>query len=320
MRRRDILTGSFALLLLTGGQALAESSRTWRVAYITAGTAQRTDALDVFRRNLRSLGYEDGKNLIVDVREANGNYALLPDLVREVVSSKPDVIVAVATPAIAAAQKATSSIPIVMAPATDPIGSGFVKSFAHPGGNITGVANMVGDLTAKTLDFLHLVLPDVKKVGVLTSNNPTHPPLFEAAKRGAEAFGMSAERFLAERPEDVEAAFKAMRSANCEAVYVLGDPVRSIIPEMAIKFGLPAIYQIDYYVEIGGLMSYGPDFSAMYLRAAHYVDRILKGNDPAEMPVEQPSTFRFMINLRTANVLGLTVPESVLLQADSIIE
>jgi ABC-type uncharacterized transport system substrate-binding protein len=320
MRRRDILTGSFALLLLTGGQALAESSRTWRVAYITAGTAQRTDALDVFRRNLRSLGYEDGKNLIVDVREANGNYALLPDLVREVVSSKPDVIVAVATPAIAAAQKATSSIPIVMAPATDPIGSGFVKSFAHPGGNITGVANMVGDLTAKTLDFLHLVLPDVKKVGVLTSNNPTHPPLFEAAKRGAEAFGMSAERFLAERPEDVEAAFKAMRSANCEAVYVLGDPVRSIIPEMAIKFGLPAIYQIDYYVQIGGLMSYGPDFSAMYLRAAHYVDRILKGNDPAEMPVEQPSTFRFMINLRTANVLGLTVPESVLLQADSIIE
>jgi putative ABC transport system substrate-binding protein len=319
--RRDVLTCSFALLLLTGGHAVAEPFRTWRVAYITAGTAQRGhDALDVFRRSLRNLGYEDGKNLIVDVREANGNYALLPDLVREAVSSKPDVIVAVATPAIAAAQKTTSSIPIVMAPATDPIGSGFVKSFAHPGGNITGVANMVGDLTAKTLDFLHLVLPGVRKVGVLTSNNPTHPPLFEAAKRGAETFGMSAERFVAERPEDVEAAFKAMRSVNCEAVYVLGDPVRPVIPEMAIKFGLPAIYQIDYYVQIGGLMSYGPDFSAMFVRAAHYVDRILKGSDPAEMPVEQPATFRFMINLRTANVLGLAVPESVLLQADSIVE
>jgi putative tryptophan/tyrosine transport system substrate-binding protein len=320
MRRREVLSGSFAVLLLARDRAVAEPSRIWRVAYITAGIADRSDALDVFRETLRGLGYEAGKNLTIYVREAKGNYSLLPDIVQEAISLKPDVVVAVATPAIAAAQKATSSIPIVMSPATDPIGSGFVKSFAHPGGNITGVVNVGGDLTAKTLDFLHLVLPHATKVGVLTSDNPTHPPLFEAVKRGAETFGISAERFVAEKPDDVEAAFKAMKSADCEAVYVLGDPIRPIIPEIANKFGLPAIYQIDYYVQIGGLMSYGPDFRAMYVRAAHYVDRILKGGNPAEIPVEQPMTFRFLVNLRTAKALGITMPESVLVQADSIIE
>jgi putative ABC transport system substrate-binding protein len=142
----------------------------------------------VFRENLRSLGYEEGKNLTIYVREAKGDYSLLPDILQEVVSLRPDVVVAVATPAITAAQQATSSIPIVMSPATAPIRSGFVKSFARPGGNITGVVNMVGDLTAKTLDFLHRVLPHATKVGVLTSDNPTHPALFEAEKRGAETF------------------------------------------------------------------------------------------------------------------------------------
>jgi putative ABC transport system substrate-binding protein len=320
MTRREVLAGGFAILLPTPARAAAEPSRIWRVAYVTAGIADRSDALDAFRDNLHSLGYQEGKNLTIYVREARGDYSLLPDILQDVVGFKPDVVVAVATPAIAAAQKATSSIPIVMAAVTDPIGSGFVKSFAHPGGNITGVVNMVGDLIAKTLDFLHLVLPRTRKVGVLTSDNPTHPSLFEAARQGAESFGMSAERFIAEKPDDVEAAFRAMKSADCDAVYVLGDPVRPIIPELALKFGLPAIYQIDYYVQIGGLMSYGPDFRMMFVRSAHYVDRILKGGDPADMPIEQPMTFRFLVNLRTARSLGLTMPEAVLLQADSIIE
>jgi putative ABC transport system substrate-binding protein len=207
-----------------------------------------------------------------------------------------------------------------MSPATDPIGSGFIKSFARPGGNITGVANMFGDLTAKTLDFLRLVLPNAGKIGVLTSNNPTHPPLFEVARRSAEAIGISAERFVAETPNDLEIAFKAMKSANCDAVYVLADPPRPTIPELSLKFLLPAIYQVDTYIQMGGLMSYGPDILGMFVRAAYYVDRVIKGTRPAEMPVEQPATFRFMINLRTAKALGLTIPESVLLQADSIVE
>ncbi|WOH48207.1 ABC transporter substrate-binding protein [Bradyrhizobium sp. sBnM-33] len=318
MRRRELLSGSFALLLLARGRAVAEPSRTWRVAYVGSGSAVRS--VPVLRDALRGLGYVDGKNLILEVREAKGNYSTLPDLMREAVSSKPDVIIAEATPAIAAAQKATSTIPIVMSPATDPIGSGFIKSFARPGGNITGVANMFGDLTAKTLDFLHLVLPNAKKIGVLTSNNPTHPPLFEVAKRGAEAIGISAERFVADTPNDLEAAFKAMKFAKCEAVYVLADPPRPAIPELSLKFVLPAIYQVDAYIQMGGLMSYGPDILAMFVKAAYYVDRIIKGANPSEMPVEQPATFRFMINLRTAKALGLTVPELVLLQADSVVE
>jgi putative ABC transport system substrate-binding protein len=317
MLRRHVLLSGFAFLV-TFDEMLAESSRVWRVAYVASGVAGKS--FEALRSALRNLGYQEGKNLILDLREANGDYSLLPDLAREAVSLKPDVIVAVATPAIAAVQKVTSTIPIVMSPATDPVGSGFVRSFAHPGGNITGVANMFGDLTTKTLDILHLVLPQVRKIGVLVSNNPTHLPLFEIAKRGAERIGISAERFIAETPDDLETAFKAMRSANCEAVYVLADPPRYVIPALAVKFSLPVIYQIDTFVQIGGLMSYGPDLLAMNARGAYYVDRILKGGNPADIPVEQPTTFQFIINLRAAKAIGLSVPESVLLQADKVME
>jgi putative ABC transport system substrate-binding protein len=317
MLRRDFLTSGFALFLFKG-PAIAEPSRSWRVAYVSSGRAGMF--VEAFRRALNSLGYEEGKNITIDIREAKGNFSLLPDLVREVVDLKPDVIVAEATPAIAAAQKATSAIPIVMSPATDPVGSGFIKSFAHPGGNITGIANMYGDLTAKSLDLLHLVLPNAKKVAVLTSNNPTHPPLFETAKRGAATIGLTADRFVAATPADLEAAFAAMKSSNCDALYVLADPYRPTIPQLALTFGLPAIYQVDLYVEEGGLMSYGPDALGLFARAAYYVDRIIKGGNAADIPVEQPTTFRFIVNLRTAKALGVTIPETELLQADRIIE
>jgi len=317
MRRREFLAISF-IFFNSLGSALAEPSRVWRVALVSSGAVAETGA--VFRRALQSFGYEEGKNLTIDVREAKGRFALLPDLVKQIVDLKPDVIVAVATPAVAAAQTATSSIPIVMSPATDPIGSGFVKSFAHPGGNITGIANMYGDLTAKTLEILHVVIPTAKKIGVLTSNNPTHPSLFEAAQRGASAIGLSAERFTAADPDNLERAFMEMNSAKCDAVYVLADPYLPAMPAIALKVRLPAIYQVRLYVEDGGLMSYGPDALAMFARAAYYVDRIIKGDNPAEIPVEQPTTFQFVVNLRTAKAIGLTIPESVLLQADKVIE
>jgi putative ABC transport system substrate-binding protein len=316
MRRREFLAISFICFSL--GSALAEPSGVCRVALVSSGAVAETGV--VFRRALQSFGYEEGKNLTIDVREAKGRFALLPDLLKQVVDLKPDVIVAVATPAVAAAQATTSSIPIVMSPATDPIGSGFVKSFAHPGGNITGIASLYGDLTAKTLEFLHVGLPTAKKIGVLTSNNPTHPPLFEAAKRGATAIGLSAERFTAADPDDLERAFMEMKAASCDAVYVLADPYQPTIPAIALKVGLPVIYQVRLYVEEGGLMSYGPDALAMFVRAAYYVNRIIKGDNPGEIPVEQPTTFQFVVNLRTAKALGLTIPESVLLQADKVIE
>jgi putative ABC transport system substrate-binding protein len=315
MKRREFLT---ALLYLMASGA-AEASRPWRVAFVAAGIVG--EEADTLRDSLRRLGYEAGKNLLLEVREARGNFGLLPDIMKELVSQNPDVIVAEATPAIAAAQRATSTIPIVMAPATDPIGSGFVQSFAHPGGNITGLANLYGDQTAKTLDFVHLVLPQAKKVGVLTSKNPTHPALFEAARSGASKIEISAERFIAGTPDELEATFEAIKLANCEAVYVLADPIRPAIPDLALKFGLPVMYQLDWYVaKLGGLMSYGAETLGFFRRAADYVDRILKGGNPAEMPVEQPTTFRFIVNLRTAKMLGLTIPEAVLAQADEVIE
>jgi putative ABC transport system substrate-binding protein len=318
MRRREFLAVGSACLILAGGRARAEPTRTWRVALVTSGSGGLI--LELIRISLASLGYEEGKNLIIDFREANGRYAVLPDLIAELIPLRPDVIIAEATPAIAAAQKATSVIPIVMAPATDPIGCGFVKSFTHPGGNITGVANMFGDLTAKTLDILRLVFPNAKKIGVLISNNPTHPALLDVAKRAAAAIGIVAEGFIARNPEDIEAAFAQMKDAKYEVVYVLADPSRPVLPPIALKFALPTIFQVNSYVSLGGLMSYGPNIPDFFTKAAQYVDRIFKGAKPADLPVEQPTRFEFMVNMRTAKALGLTIPEQVLLMADQVIE
>src|SRR6202035_2199474 len=169
--------------------AKAASAKIWRVALVTSGRG--VEILDIIRSSFKSAGYEEGKNLVVDFRKANGHYGVLPALVDEVIALKPDLIIAEATPAVAAAQKATATIPIIMAPASDPVGSGFVKSFTHPGGNITGVANMFGDATTKTLDIIRQVFPSAKKIGILISNNPTHPAFAEVAERAATAAGLS---------------------------------------------------------------------------------------------------------------------------------
>ena len=179
-----------------------------------------------FREAFKAKGYQEGKDLIIEFREANGHYSLLPNLVAELLALKPDVIIAEATPAIAAAQRAISTIPIIMSPSTDPIGSGFVKSFAKPGGNITGIANMFADLTAKMLDIIRLLFSKVQKIGVLASNNPTHMATFEGAARAAGAIGVSAQRFVAPNPEDLDKAFAGMQAAGCQVVYVLADPIR----------------------------------------------------------------------------------------------
>ena len=315
--RREVLAGGIALCG-TAGHVFGEPSRTQRVALVTSGG--NVAIFEWIRDALRTLGYEEGKNLVIDLRQANGHYADLPKLVAEVIALNPDVIVAEATPAVAAAQKLTSTIPIVMAPSTDPVGSGFVKSFARPGGNITGVANMFDDLTAKTLDIVRLVFPDVKKIGILTSANPTHPPLARLAIQAAGAVGISAESFVALNPEDIEKAFADMKAANCEIVYVLADPSRSTLPPLAIKYGLPAVYQVSSYPKLGALMSYGPDIQSIFVRAAHYVDGILRGGSPADMPIEQPTKFVFVVNLRTAKAMNLIIPERVLLMADEVIE
>jgi putative ABC transport system substrate-binding protein len=201
---------------------------------------------------MTGLGYIEGKNLIVDARAAEGRYDRLPGFAQEIVDLHPDAIVAEATPAIAAAQRATKTIPIVMAPVTDPIGSGFIESFARPGRNITGVANMFGDLTAKSLEILHRVLPNAKTVAVLMSANPTHAKLYDVASNGARMIGLSTLPFVAATPADLERTFTEIKQARCDALYTLADPYRPKIPELAAATQIPAIYQYGYFVEFGG--------------------------------------------------------------------
>lgn len=318
MRRRDFIT-----LLGSGAAswplaARSQQQRIWRVGYLISGPP---DALDSFRRRMTELGYVEGKNLIVEARAAAGHYDRLTGFAKEIADLHPDAIVAEATPAIAAAQRATRAIPIVMAPATDPIGSGFIESFARPGGNITGVANMFGDLTAKSLEILHRVLPDAKMIAVLMSANPTHAELYEVARNGAQTIGMRTAPFVAATPGDLDRVFLEIKQAKCDALYVLADPYRPKIAELAAVNQIPAIYQYSVFVEAaGGLMSYGPNIQAVIAHAADLLDKIFKGAVVAALPVEQPTEFELVLNLKTAKALGLTIPESVVLLADRVIE
>jgi putative ABC transport system substrate-binding protein len=306
-------------------RAQQQTDKVWRVGYLSSvfspsESAEAAVVFEAFRQRMKDLGYIEGKNLIIEARFAEGKWDRLPALASELVSLQCNVIVAIATPAIAAAQRATSTIPIVMSPSTDPVGSGFVKSFSHPGGNITGVANLYGDMTAKSFELLHVVLPEAKKIAVLMSANPTHPPLYERAREAAESLGLSAVRILALTPDDLERAFSDMIREKCDALFVLGDPIRPAIVSLADKFKIPAVYQFSLFVDAGGLASYGANLQAMYSLAATYVDKILKGADPAELPVEQPTRFEFVLNLKTAKSLGVSIPETVILRADRVIE
>lgn len=314
-KRRTLIIGFLAAISF----ARANSMKVWRIALVTSSPGAHI--LDIIRTSLTGLGYEQGKDFVIDFREANGRFGVLPALVDELIALKPDLIIAEATPAVAAVQKATTTIPVIMAPATDPIRSGFVKSFTHPGGNITGVANMFGDSTTKILDIISSTFPNAKKIGVLISNNPTHPPLLELAVRAATTIGISASGFVAQNPEDLDSAFAQMKAADCEAVYVLADPPRPALPAIALKARLPTIFQVSSYVTLyDGLMSYGPNIRSFYTMAADFAARIMKGADPKELPVQQPTTFDFIINLRTARAVGIVIPEKVLLMADQIIE
>jgi ABC-type uncharacterized transport system, periplasmic component len=317
MKRRTFLIG-LGLSLAGAYGSLAQQQRVWRVAYLSSGRIDRQ--IEVFRKRMGELGYVEGNNLRIETRSADGDYRRLPTLANELVNLDPDVIVAEATPAIAAVQKLTSKIPIVMATVTDPIGSGFAKSFSHPGGNLTGSAPMFGDLAAKSFDILHLVLPNARKVAILMSSNPTHARMLESANSGAQTMGLTTVSFMARSPDDLERIFAEIADAKCDALYVLADPMRPRIPDLAAATHIPAIYQYSRYVELGGFMSYGPDVVGVIAHSADFVDRIFKGANPANLPLEQPTKFEFAVNLRTAKSLGLTVPESVLLLADKVIE
>jgi putative ABC transport system substrate-binding protein len=321
MRRREFIAGIGSAAAWPVVARAQQPSKIWRVGYLSVSSA--TDfalaLYDAFRLKLQELGYVEGRNLRLDVRRADFDYARLPTLAAELISLAPDVLVGLSPPATTALQQATSSIPIVMVAIPDPVGSGFVKSFAHPGGNITGNSDMSVDLAPKSLDLLHVVVPNAKRIAVLTRSYSLQRAKVEAVRVAAEELGLTT--FIVPTPTDLDSAFTAIHNENCDALVVIADSrLDRKIVELANASRLPAIYQINDYVDMGGLLGYGPNGSWMWPQAAIYVDKILRGARPADLPVEQPTQLELRINLKTAKALGLTIPDSILIRADKVIE
>ncbi len=297
-----------------------------RVGYLSSASAGAAGQV-AFRQGVRELGYIEGRDIAFEDRVAEGRYDRLPSLAAELVGLNVDVIVAASPPAIQAAKDATKTIPIVMLSGGDPVRSGFVTSLARPGGNITGVALLATELLAKQLDMLKQLLPAVSRVAILW--DPGMESVAEGSKdSGLEGISRSLRIRLqfaeVRRPTDFEGAFKAMAKGQAGAVVITGSPAflreRRRIVGLAAKHRLPAIYFLKEDAEAGGLMAYGPNLSDLSRRAAAYVDKILKGAKPPELPVEQPTRFALAINLRTAKALGLSIPPSLLVRADQVIE
>jgi putative ABC transport system substrate-binding protein len=280
--------------------------------------------LEAFRQGLLKLGYVEGQNIAVEVRWAEGKYDRLPGLATELVRLKVDVLVGVGDPAIQAAKEATRTIPIVMAVVHDPIVTGLVASLARPGGNITGLSIMAPELVGKQLELLKEVLPKVSRVALLW--NPaeaSNAPQLREAEVAARALGVRLQPLEVRAPSGIDSAFAAMTRERAGAVIVLVDALlndhRTRIAAFATKSRLPAVHGIREHAEAGGLMAYGASVSAMHRRAATFVDKILKGAKPADLPVEQPTKFELIVNLKTAKALGLTIPQAVLVRADEVI-
>jgi putative ABC transport system substrate-binding protein len=301
----------------------AQQGKVWRVGslYPSSATEVYTALLDAFRVKFEELGYVEGKNLSLDVRRADDDYKRLPAIAAALVSLAPNVIVGITPAAIAALQHATSSIPIIMAFSGDPVAFGFVKSLAKPGGNITGLSNLSIDIAAKSLELLHAAVPRAQRIAVLTSpNNPSHEVMLKEVYAAADRLGLKIIQVMAREPADSDEAF-ALHKENCEALFVIADPrTTQKIVELADQWRLPAIYQISGFVEMGGLLSYSANYTEQIQQAAIYVDKILKGANPADLPVQQPTKFELEINLKTAKALGLTIPDSILARADKVIE
>ena len=281
--------------------------------------------LEAFRDALHELGYVEGKNVQLEVRWGNGEFERLPALAAELVQLKVDVIVAATSPSVLAARHATPTIPIVMPVSSDPVGEGLVASLAHPGGNVTGLSMMAPELGEKRLQLLRETFPEASRaVAVLW--NPAYVGMrarFEEAKVAAPKLGLTARSVEVRDTRELEVAFEAIVREHPEAL-VLSDPFttsqRARIVEFAAEHRLPAIYESSDFVDVGGLMSFGPNISDLYRRAAAYVDKILKGAKPGDLPIEQPTKFELVLNMKAAKALGISFPASILLRADKLIE
>jgi len=314
------------VLLATASLAEAQQpTKVSRIGYL-AGTvpdAQRP-RIEAFRQALRELGYVEGKNVVIESRYAEGKLDRRRALVTDLVRLKVDVILTAGPGDTLAAKGATNTIPIVMAQDPDPVGSGFVASLARPGGNITGLSTLAPEISGKRLELLKEIVPRLFRVAVFgTSTNPGTTQMLRETELAAGAFGVKLQYLDVLDPKDIETVFHAASKGRADAVLVLGGAVffsqRTQVIELAVKNRLPAIYNDPDYVEAGGLMSYGVSQLNLYRRAATYVDKILKGAKPADLPVEQPLKFELVINLKAAKQIGLTIPPNVLVRADKVI-
>jgi len=283
---------------------------------------------EAFRQGLRDLGYVEGRNVVIEYRDAEGKHERLPALAAELVALKVDVIVAPPTPAALAAKQATRTLPIVFFSVSDPVSSGLVTSLGRPGGNVTGLSDLTPELVGKCLEQLKQAVPGVSRAAVLWQpgafGERTEKDLLKAAEVAARALGVRLQFVEARGPDDFDRAFSKMTSARADALTVLPTAMfvseRRRLVDLAAKNRLPTVFPYRESVDAGGLMSYGPNLADMYRRAATYVDKILKGAKPGDLPVEQPTKFELVINAKTAKALSLTIPQSVLLRADQVIQ
>jgi putative ABC transport system substrate-binding protein len=325
--RRQLLVALGVGALIAPFRSFAQQQgRIWRIGFLSSRrpASLDSDALGAFPRAMRELGYVEGKNLVIEWRFADGKVERLPDLAAELVRLKVDVIV-VAGSATRAAQKATTTIPIVMGSAGDPVGAGFVASLARPGGNITGLSILSVDLGPKHLEMLRSMVPRLSSVAVLGNpSNSSHAMTLKSIQAPAQKAGVKILRADATTPSEIADAFSMILKEHAGAVIVVPDGLfqqqRHQIAELATKYRVPSISSFREYVESGLLISYGQNLADSYRRAATYVDKILKGAKAGDLPIEQPTKFELVINLRTAKTLGLTIPQALLLRADEVIQ
>ncbi|HSE88731.1 MAG TPA: ABC transporter substrate-binding protein [Candidatus Binatia bacterium] len=325
MKNKVIILGLFAVLFGPCFPSEAQQpGKVPRIGYLGSVTSSRRVA--TFRLGLRELGYVEGKNIIIEWRHHEGKVDRLPTLAAELVRLKVDIIITAGAPAARAAKEATSTIPIVMTQIGDPVGSGFVASLARPGGNITGLSILAPELSGKRLELLKEIVPNLSRVAVFgTSTSPDNPQSLKEAELAANALKVQLQYLDIRNPKDFETAFQAATKRRAQGVLmmVLGTFAASRQKEtvgLAVKHRLPVMYTGQASVEAGGLMSYGVNNSDLDRRAATYVDKILKGAKPAELPVEQPTKFEFVINRKAAKQIGLTIPPNVLARADRVIK
>jgi putative tryptophan/tyrosine transport system substrate-binding protein len=322
--------GLFAIvvaLIVCGARAQAQQpTKVPRIGFLSSVSPSSISArTEAFRQGLRDLGYVEGKNIVIENRYAEGKLDRLRELAAELVRLKLDVIVTAGPTVTRAVKEATVTIPIVMAFDTDPVGNGFVASLGRPGGNITGLSALSPEISGKQLELLKETVPGLSRVAVLgNSNEPANPQSLREIELAAGAFGVKLQYLDVLGPKDIETVFRAASKGRADAVLVLPSAVlnfqRKQIADLAVKSRLPAIYYTPEWVEDGGLMSYGVSSTDLYRRAAIYVDKILKGAKPADLPVEQPIKFELVINLKAAKQIGLTIPPNVLVRADRVIK